>query len=222
VARWTLALASLLLAAPAGAATVTGTVTWSEAAPWPPLPSSKSPDVCGAKVRARHVRFGPRGAVEGAAVTLVDGPGPAPPARVVTVEIQGCQFVPRVVVLGSGSAVRFVSKDPVLHNVTVEGPQGAELMSVNLVTAGQSSPPLPLEAPGRYRVRSRAGHHWMNAHLWVLATGPVTSSDPGGRFTLRRVPPGRHRVLAWHPDLGVSARTVEVSATGTVSAGLRF
>jgi hypothetical protein len=31
-----------------------------------------------------------------------------------------------------------------------------------------------------------------------------------GRFEIRNVPPGEHRIVAWHPDLGRVEKTVVV------------
>lgn len=222
-----IALALVVLApVPARAATVTGTVTWAEPVPFPGAPASRDPQVCGrgGPVSRRSVSLGPKNEVAGAVVRAVaeDGP-PLPPERAV-VRVVGCRFEPRVLLLGVGSEVRFRSEDPVLHNVTVEGPEGAALSSVNLVTAGQISPPVSLDAPGRYRVRSRAGHRWMNAHILVLERGPAVRAGPRGGYRLEGVPASARRVEAWHPDLGVTEHPLASTdaATATVTAPLVF
>jgi plastocyanin len=213
----------LLLWAPEGlAATVTGTVSWAEPRGFGAVAPARDPEVCGGlgPLLPREVAVDDRGRVAGALV-FVEGAGAAPPASQATVVLEGCRFTPRIMVLGVGSTVRFRSRDPILHNVTLEGPDGAVLRSATLVTAGQVTPAWPLAAPGHYRVRSRAGHTWMNAHLWVHGGGAVAVSTPGGGFTLEGVPAGPQRVLAWHPDLGLTEADVVVK-TATAAAQLYF
>lgn len=198
--------------------TLTGTVTWSEPNLAPAQIAAQDPAVCKA-VRARDVRVDDRGRVAGAVVSFDGAEGPPLAATEVTVHIRGCRFEPRVLALGPQSSLRFHSHDPVLHNVTVFDPEGAPVWSVNLVTAGQRSPPVVLKAPGRYRVRSRSGHRGMNAHVWVRARGPAVRTDALGRFEVE-APEGATRLQAWHPDLGVT----EAAWAGTASTaeGLRL
>ena len=211
------------MSAPALAATVTGTVTWAEPRAFASVAPALDPEVCGANgpLSPREVRVDAAGRVAGAVVFVegLEAGAPAPiPAEVL---LSGCRFMPRLLILPVGSTVRFRSQDPILHNVTLDGPGGEVLHSATLVTAGQVTPAWRLAAPGRYRVRSRAGHRWMNAHLWVHAGAYVTETGAGGRFALRGVPPGRWRVQAWHPDLGVTEAEVGVEAT-TTTVDLRF
>lgn len=215
--------AALILDETAHGATVTGTVTWSEARVFESITPSVDHDVCGvqAPLRGREVVFDPQGAVQGAVVMVPDA-GAVRPPETAELTLHRCQFTPRVIALPQGSTVRFVSADPVLYNVTLEGPQGEVLHSATLVAAGQRTPPWPLPGEGRYRVTSRAGHHWINAHIWVLGQGTWTQSDAAGGFVMKGLPGGAHRVVAWHPDLGVCEQHIELAKSGTVSADLRF
>ncbi|MCA9550837.1 MAG: hypothetical protein KC933_12455 [Myxococcales bacterium] len=211
-----------LLPTMASAATVTGTVAWSEPRAFGPVAPAQDPEVCGAHgpLLPREVRVDAAGGVEGALV-FVEGTDGAPPPTEAQVRLSHCRFEPRLLALVVGSTVRFRSQDPILHNVTLEGPDGVVLHSATLVTAGQVTPAWRLTAPGHYRVRSRAGHRWMNAHLWVYAGGAVTVSGQGGHFRLDGVARGPRQVEAWHPDLGLTEALVRVE-TGTAAVGLRF
>jgi len=212
----------------AHAASVTGTVTWSEPQRFSPVTPRVDRDVCGAQtpVWRRRVKTDAQGRVAGAMV-LVPGlkagaKQPAPAPKHVQVRLQNCQLVPRVQVVTQGAVLSFKSEDPVLHNVTLTAPSGEILHSATLVAAGQMTSGWALNEVGRYRVSSGSGHHWLNGHIWVVPAGPWTQSGADGRFSLKDLPAGRQRIVAWHPDLGICERSVDLVGTGTVSAALRF
>lgn len=209
----------------AQAASVTGTVSWSEPQNYLPVTPRVDRDVCGAQapVWRRHVHTDAEGRVGGAMV-LVPGvdPGLEPALKHVQVSLRNCQLVPRVQVVPQGAVLSFKSEDPVLHNITLTAPSGAIAHSATLVAAGQVTAGWALTEVGRYRVSSRSGHDWINGHIWVVPAGRWTQSDARGRFSLKNLPAGRQRIVAWHPDLGICERSVDLVGTGTVSAALRF
>ncbi len=216
-------LLGAVLSAASHTATVTGTLTWSEPTLYEAVPASVDEDVCdkASPLRRWNVQTDAQGHVQGAVVRLDDLEGAILPASEVDVLIEGCQFSPRVLVLGVGSKIRFRSLDPILHNVTLYAPDGAEVQSSTLVTAFQETAYWRLDKPGHYRVASLAGHHWMNAHIWVVQRGPVAKTGLNGGFMLLGVAPGLRRIVAWHPDLGTTERQVQVGEAG-VQVDLRF
>lgn len=214
---------SVLLGAATQTATITGTLTWAEPTLYEALPASVDEGVCdkASPLRRWNVQTDGQGRVQGAVVRLADPAGSSVSASQVDVIIEGCQFSPRVIVLGVGSEIRFRSVDPILHNVTLYGPDGTQVRSTTLVTARQETAYWRMDKPGHYRVASLAGHHWMNAHVWVVERGPVATTGVHGGFSLPGVPAGTRRIVAWHPDLGLSEVDVEVGV-GEVQADLRF
>ncbi len=225
-------IAIVLAVASAGtlarAASLTGTVTWSEPQRFSPVIPRVDRDVCGvqAPVWRQQVKTDAQGRVAGAMV-LVPGlkataDHTAADTKHVQVRLRNCQLVPRVQVVTQGAVLSFKSEDPVLHNVTLTAPSGEILHSATLVAAGQVTSGWALHEVGRYRVSSGSGHHWLNGHIWVLPAGRWTQSGAHGRFSLKDLPPGRQRIVAWHPDLGICERSVDLVGTGTVSAALRF
>jgi hypothetical protein len=65
-------------------------------------------------------------------------------------------------------------------------------------------------------------HPWMRAYA-VVTDHPyfdVTGED--GAFTLKKVPPGRYTVEAWHPKLGLKSTTVTVRKGQTAALDIVF
>lgn len=140
-------------------------------------------------------------------------PAPAK-AKPVLVDQRDQLFVPRVVTVQAGVKVRFENNDSFNHGVSAI----SKLMenTFNVTTpAGQpyehlfkwQKNPIPIGC---------ALHPWMKAHV-IVATHPyhaVTNAD--GRFTIERVPAGKHTLLLVHPDTGYRASVaVEVTAGKT-------
>lgn len=218
---------SVLLAAfapSAEAATVTGTITWSTPRAPKPVAVARDHHVCGHDVPILdlEVDVDRRGRVTGA-VVFVDG---APPSRDlgtadVLIDQKNCRFVPRVVATTVGSTLRVRSSDPVLHNVHVRDAARKTVANYAMPVMGQELA-VRLERPGELSVACDAGHVWMRAGLYVFDHGLFTWSGAAGVFTLNGVPPGAHRIVAWHPDLGRREATVVVAEGVPVRADLVF
>lgn len=216
VAGALLSVLVLTSASAAEAATITGTVSWSK--PRAPMPVAIARDhhVCGraAPILDLDVDVDPRGRVMGA-IVFIDG---APPKRDlapldVSLDQQNCRFVPRASAATVGSTLRVRSSDPVLHNVHVRDAAKKTVANYAMPVMGQQIT-IPLDATGELTITCDAGHVWMRAGLVVLDHELFTTSGAAGAYTLANVPPGTHRIVAWHPDLGRREATVVV-AEGT-------
>jgi plastocyanin len=140
----------------------------------------------------------------------------------IEIDQRNCTFMPRVVGATRGSKVRFTNSDPLLHNVHLFDPDNLTVANWAMPAKGQTTNWVVLKKPGRYRVGCDAGHAWMNAHVLVFDHRHFELSKGGGRFRLSGVPAGKHRLVAWHPDLGTREATVDVSAKGTTEVRFQF
>jgi plastocyanin len=162
------------------------------------------------------VRVDARGRVAGAIVFLKT----APPSRVrspatVVFDQIGCAFVPHVAGAVAGTQVRFRTSDPVLHNVHAIDERGQTLANLAMPVQGQEAAAFTAKAPGIVRLRCDAGHGWMAAWLRVFPHGAWTTTDARGGYRIDGIPPGAHRIVAWHPEIGEVERTLEVRAAGS-------
>jgi plastocyanin len=118
-------------------------------------------------------------------------------------------FVPRVVMVQHGRAVRFDNSDSCNHSVMAVSTVKANTFNVFV------APGNPFEtvfAPQRHAISVGCSlHAWMRAWVFVVPHPWFALSDTEGRFTLRDVPAGRHVLWLRHPDTGLSERvTVQV------------
>lgn len=160
--------------------------------------------------------------LKGVLVYLEAQPSRRLPKKQVSIDQENCTFLPRVAATTIGSAIRFSNSDPVLHNVHVFDPNGRTVANWAMPAKGQTTEAIVLVKAGRYRVGCDAGHIWMNAHVFVFDHPYFALSQKGGRFTLGRIPAGRHRLIAWHPDLGTREATVDVKAKGRVKVAVEY
>jgi plastocyanin len=134
------------------------------------------------------------------------------PALEVTLDQRRCFFVPIVQAATVGSTLVVTSSDPLLHNVHIKDATGATVANVSMPVMGQQIR-VPLKKPGVLSIHCEAGHAWMRAAIVVFDHPNYDVTVTGGRFELRDVAPGPHRVIAFHPELGRVERTVVVGET---------
>jgi len=156
-----------------------------------------------------------RGMQEVAAVVYLTGEGlsasggaGAGPEAAVDVVQRDTAFVPAALAIRTGTAVRFPNGDPFYHNVFSYG--GNARFDLGRYPEGELRQ-VTFDEPGIAHVYCEV-HEYMRAVI-VVTDHPfhaVVGDD--GSFRLEGVPPGRHTVVAYHPDLGSVERVIEVGA----------
>jgi plastocyanin len=120
------------------------------------------------------------------------------------------EFVPRVRVVGAGSAVGFPNQDPFRHNVfSKSGPSEFDL---GLYARGESKD-ARVDRPGVYPVFCNI-HAKMVAYIVAVPTPYVAQPNPDGRFTITGVPAGPYTVHAWHDRGGEQKSEITVAGDG--------
>jgi len=112
-----------------------------------------------------------------------------------TMTMQGKSFVPHVLPITEGSAVRFANADPILHNVF--STSGGNDFDMGLYGHG----------PGKSKVFGRPGlvrvycnvHHEMFAYILVLDTPYFAAVGADGAFDLHGLPAGPGVITVWNP-----------------------
>jgi hypothetical protein len=96
----------------------------------------------------------------------------------------------------TGDTVEIVSKQSVFHALRATG--------AAFFTLAFPDPDQPLarrlERPGVVELSSGAEYYWMRAYLFVDDHPYYARTDEAGRFELKDVPAGRHRMICWFPD----------------------
>jgi len=117
-------------------------------------------------------------------------------------------FIPTVLVVPSGSMIRFPNRDPILHNVfSVSSGNAFDLG----VYGPGSVPDTTLDTAGAVNVYCNV-HHDMHAHVLVLDTPWFERADSDGRFVLSDLPPGPGTLHAWHRQADAWSVRIDASA----------
>jgi cytochrome c551/c552 len=210
-------------AAPAGAPSVTGKVSFNGEAPEPQAIDMAAVKECA----AQH----PDGAFQESVVvndnkTLKNvvvwvtaglpegGSYPAPPAA--KLDQKGCQYHPHVIAVMKDQPLLISNSDPFLHNVHSLAQQNPAFnFGQPNVDPGKQVD--PMKAPEVFKIKCDV-HPWMSAFVHVLEHPFFSVTGDDGTFTLRGLPPGTYTLTAWHETLGTKTAEVKVEAgkAGTV------
>jgi plastocyanin len=190
---------SLVLATAAPGARLSGRVIVAGA----PAPRSVGVNVdkkfCGTQRSAADIAVSPEGGLANAVVSLEDPPRGATISRPLETDVrqEGCTFLPHVVLLPPGGAIRFTNSDPIAHQVRLVGTDTSQnaMQTRNVLMSRR------FDAPGEFAVRCDI-HPWMSAWAVVMRHPFYTVTDANGRFALD-VPEGRYKVRIWHELFGV-------------------
>lgn len=201
-------------------ATLTGRVRLEGDVPrLPPLRVNSDPEACGAGKRPDDALI--LDAERGIANCVIEvearegrAPGERPPA---VLDQLRCAFVPHVQTVLAGSELAIKNSDPAFHNVhAFNAVSMSDAFNVGLPASLPTMIRQTLNDPGPLVIRCDAGHVWMRAHVYVVASpyDAVTGAD--GRFRIAGLPPGAHRVRIWHELVGELVTPVELPAAGAV------
>jgi len=212
---------------------ITGTVRLKGKPPSiPKIEVTVDPDVCGGGARAtRELLLGSNQTVRNAIVYL-DGPSPTADGgatnAVITLDQRDCEFVPRIQIARSGASLLLKNSDPILHVVRIDSMSGTNaaktLLEVATPYAGYQKiyQLANFREPTLLRVTSANNCEWMAAYVGVMPHPWAASTDENGRFTLRNVPAGPHKIYAWHEVLGTLTREIRVSRGRDTTVDFEF
>jgi plastocyanin len=138
-----------------------------------------------------------------------------PQTRVVTVN---SEFVPRVIAVDAGSAVRFANRDDVYHQVFSVSP-------AKHFDLGKSAPhhasAVTFDQPGVIDVYDEL-HPEMAAYVVVMAHRLYARPSRAGDFVLPDLPSGTYLLHVWHPAHGELRRAIEVPRSGVAAIALSY
>lgn len=132
-------------------------------------------------------------------VTVHGTPARAPNATAALAQ-RSRRFDPGLLVVQTGTAVSFPNEDTVRHHVYSFSPINPFEIKLYVGTPAR---PVVFDKPGTAVLGCNI-HDQMVGYIHVVDTPHFGVSDAKGQVRLE-VPPGEHRVQAWHPDLTVDA-----------------
>lgn len=176
----------------------------------PPPPTPKDP---------------PRGSLEGnvtvtgkvaagtlAVVTLepVSGKFKARKPKQRVVEQRDREFLPRLLVVATGSTVSFPNFDKIFHNVYSTAK--AQPFDLGIYKEGASRD-VTFNSEGVYRLGCNL-HANMSAHIVVVSQPHYVIADSSGKFSFRSLAPGKYKMKIW-----TEKSTTPVTQEITIKAG---
>ena len=142
------------------------------------------------------------------------------PKTPVTLDQQGCVYVPHVQGIMVGQSYRILNSDGILHNVHAlpkVNPSFNKPMPPTLKeTTTTFSKPEPV-----FQIKCDV-HPWMSAYIGVFTHPFFATTRTDGKFTIAGLEPGTYEITAWHERLGTQTATVTVGANETKSQNFKF
>jgi plastocyanin len=216
-----------LCATAAGAGTITGSVVYEGKVPTlKPLSVAAEP-MCSKKhetVPNEALVLGPGNTMANVLVRVVSGipagkswPVPKEP---VTMDQQGCQYVPHVMGLMVGQAFKVLNSDGVLHNVHAL-PKVNKQFNMAMPPARKEASETFAKEEGMFTVKCDV-HPWMQSFIGVFANPFFAVTKADGAFSIANLDPGTYEIEAWHERLGTQKASVTVGASDTKSVSFKF
>jgi plastocyanin len=211
---------------PATAANITGTIKLEGDAPKPDAIKMNADPVCMREGKGGTTEFvvaGDGGALQNVFVYVKDGLGNrtfSAPQQAAVLDQRGCQYRPHVFGVMVGQPVEIINSDPTLHNIHAMPKSNQEFntgqpiqgMKFNhTFTAKEVMVPFKCDV-----------HGWMNAYAGVLDHPFFATTDEGGKFEIKGLPPGDYTIEAWHEKLGTQEQKITVGAKESKEANFAF
>jgi plastocyanin len=136
-----------------------------------------------------------------AGIVIIAEADVAPPdkhlPRTAIMDQQNMQFVPRVLVIQTGTGVDFPNSDQIQHQVySFSAPKSFKLS----LYAGHKYPPVVFDRPGLVTLGCNI-HDGMIGYIYVTDSPFFGRSDDSGQLQLHGLPPGNYTLTASHPQL---------------------
>ena len=131
------------------------------------------------------------------------------PTETVTLDQQGCRYIPHVFGVRVGQPLEITNSDPTLHNIHATPKVNQEFNTGQPIQGMKSNHTFKAQevmVPFKCDV-----HGWMNAYAGVLSHPYFAVTGTDGKFELRSLPPGTYTVEAWHERLGAQTQSVTVA-----------
>ena len=243
VLPWSIRAATYKVAPVANGAVISGVVSLAGKAPKPDsILITKNTDVCGDGYRqVQWVQTGAKGGLQEMVVYLdkvKQGKNwPAEPfTRKAQMDQKGCLFTPWFQVVRKKDSMTIKNSDPVLHNIHIReliGIKVGKARGVKRTMLNEAQPSAPGDpaqdlntkiSPRRsnFIAINCEAHNFMFAWMFAADHPYVAVTGTDGQYSLADVPPGKYKLTAWHPSLGMQQKKITVKAGGKITGNFTY
>lgn len=121
---------------------------------------------------------------------------------------QGKSFVPGAIMVAKGARVEFPNNDPVFHNVFSDA--SGNSFDLGSYPQGESRT-LTLTQVGQVDVLCNL-HSFMRGYVFVAPNTHFVKVGSNGKFSLAKLPTGKHRIGVWTPNAEPVIKDVRIGA----------
>ena len=150
---------------------------------------------------------------------LPAGAHPAP-GEAVTIDQNGCVYIPRVVGAVAGQNIVFRNSDGILHNIKAV-PTTNRPFNISQPSNGDTQPRQFTSAEVMVPIECNV-HGWMKGYVGVLEHPYFGVSAADGAARIANLPAGTYTIEAWHEKYGVQTQSVTVADNETKEVTFNF
>ncbi len=222
------ALVVALACGSAGAATITGTITYDGKVP-NLKPIDMGADAACAKMHSTPqpsdvLVLGSGNTMANIMVSVAGGlpagksyPAPKDP---VVMDQKGCHYSPHVFGLMVSQPFKVLNSDGILHNVHALPKVNAPFNMAMPPTVKESQKSFG-QAEGMFMIKCDV-HPWMSSYAGVFNHPFFSVTKEDGKFTITGLDAGTYQLEAWHEKLGVQKASVTVTGNETKTVNFKF
>jgi hypothetical protein len=213
----------------AAAANITGTVSFAGKAPALKPLSTEAEPVChkkhGGKPAPNEALVLGSGNSMGNVMVWVSKGLPAgktypAPKTAVTLDQQGCVYVPHVMGIMVGQPYRILNSGGILHNIHTLPKINPSFNRGQPATVKEMTTSFP-KPENMFQVKCDV-HPWMQAFIGVFTHPFFAVTKPDGKFSISGLEAGTYEITAWHERLGTQTASITVGATDTKAQDFKF
>jgi plastocyanin len=142
------------------------------------------------------------------------------PKTPVTVDQDGCMYLPHVMGIMVGQTYRILNTDGILHNIHTLPKINSSFNRGQPATVKEMTTMFP-KAETAFQIKCDV-HPWMSAYMAVFSHPFYSVTKTDGKFTISGLDPGTYEITAWQERLGTQTAMVTVGANDTKTQAFKF
>jgi plastocyanin len=142
------------------------------------------------------------------------------PKTPVTLDQNGCMYVPHAMGIMVGQAYRILNSDGILHNVHTLPKVNPSFNRAMPATSKEASTTFAKPEP-IFQIKCDV-HPWMSAYIGVFTHPFFAATGTDGKFTIPGLDAGTYEITAWHERLGTQTGTVTVTGSDSKTQDFKF